>query len=176
MTRYEEVCEAHFAWVPRQLAIATIFRELPEKMKQALTDYLQVPSTPARMPSQLAGRAIPYVELYRQGVDRNGHKTWKPCPIGEYFRVDGDGIHHFTIGICVEPQSASTLSPMMQYLEFTIESVDEQSAELQFAKTGRKIPIDLRNPTGYLDAAALVITYLLESMKGSSAQLSPIGF
>jgi hypothetical protein len=151
MTRYEELCEAYFAWAPRQLAIDAIYRELPQKLKQALSDHLEVPVTPARMPSQMAGRATAYVELYRQGFDQNGNKTWEVCPTGEYLQVDSDGICHFTIGICVESPKPDVISlPTMHYLEFTIESVDEQSAELQFTKTGHKIPIDLRTPAGYL--------------------------
>jgi len=51
----------------------------------------------------------------------------------------------------------------MIFLEFTIESVDEQSAELQLVKgISQKIPVDLLSPDGYANAAALVTTYLLE--------------
>jgi hypothetical protein len=176
MTRYEELCEAYVATAPRQLAIDAIFRELPQKVKQALSDHLEVPKTPARMASEMAGRATPYVELYRKGFDQNGNKTWEVCPIGEYLQVDSDGICRFTIGICIESLTpGSIFSPTMHFLEYTIESIDEQSAELQFAKTGHKIPIDLRTPAGYPDAAALMITYVLECLKDTSAS-RPIGF
>jgi hypothetical protein len=181
MTRYEELLRAHRAWAPRQLAIDAIFRELPQKLKQALSGHLEVPATPARLPSQMAGRAIPYIELYRPEFGPNGTRTREVCPIGEYVQVDSEGICHFTIGICVEPLTPdASFVPVMHYVEFTIESVDEQSAELQFAKTGHKIPIDLRTPAGYPDAAARVITHVLEAMKDTSASRgigrSPIGF
>jgi hypothetical protein len=180
MTRYEELCEAHRAWAPRQLAIDAIFRELPQKLKQALSDHLEVPATPARLPSQMAGHAIAYVELYRP-CGPNGTRTWEVCSISDYLRVDSEGICHFTIGICVEPLTPDTsFVPVMHYVDFTIESVDEQLAELQFAKTGHKIPIDFRTPAGYPDAAARVITHLLEGLKDTSAsrgiRRSPIGF
>lgn len=161
MTRYEELCQAHFALEPRLVAIDAIFRELPRKMRQALRDHLEVPATS-------------YVELYRPKFDQNGNRTWELCPLDEYLQVDSEGICHFTIGICIGVTSSS-----MMYLEFTIESVDEQSAELQFAKTGHKLPIDLRNPAGYPDAAALATTYVLECLRDPPAARGlrgPIGF
>jgi hypothetical protein len=169
MTRYEELCEAHFAAEPRLLAIDAVFRELPLKMKQALTEHLEVPTGAAEMPTALAGRPTSYVEIYRQEFDQNDKKIWEPCSPNDYLQVDGEGICHFTIGICAELKSEHMLHASMMFLEFTIESVDEQSAELQFAKTGYKIPVDLCNPTGYADAAALVTTYLLERMKNPPA-------
>jgi hypothetical protein len=175
MTKYEELCQTYFAWEPRQVAIDAIFREIPQKMKQALSDHLAVPSTPASM---TAGHATSYVELYRPRVVESGQRSWELCPPDAYLQVDSKGICHFTIGICLE-QRPATMAYSLIYLEFTIESVDEQSAELQFAKTGHTIPIDLRNPAGYLDAAALVTTYVLESLRdppGSRGLRGPIGF
>jgi hypothetical protein len=170
MTRYDELCEAHRAWAPRQIAIDAIFRELPQKLKQALSDHLEVPATPAHLPSQMAGHAVPYVELYRPRFDRNGTRTWEVCPDGEYLQVDVEGICHFVIGICVEPLTPdASFVPLMHYVDFTIESVNEESAELQFAKTGHKIPIDLRTPADYPDAAARVITHILDGFKDTSA-------
>jgi hypothetical protein len=178
MTRYEELCQAHFAWEPRQVAIDAIFRELPRKMRQALSDHLEVPTKPAPMPSLMAGHATSYVELYRPRFNENGQRTWELCPPDEYLQVDSKGICHFTIGICLEPKPEAMIASMM-YLEFTIESVDEQSAELQFVKTGHKLSIDLRNPAGYPDAAALVTTYVFEGLRdppGARGLRGPIGF
>jgi len=54
MTRYEELCEAYFTREPYQLAIDAIFRELPEKMRQALSDHLEVPTSRPVIPSLTA--------------------------------------------------------------------------------------------------------------------------
>jgi hypothetical protein len=120
MTKYEELCEAHFAWEPHQIVIDAIFRDLPGKMRQALSDHLEVPAKPARMPSLMAGHATPYVELYRPRCDENGQKTWELCRPNEYLQVDGKGICHFTIGICLEA-TVDAMPTSMMYVEFTIE-------------------------------------------------------
>jgi hypothetical protein len=55
MTRYEDLCEVYFAREPYQLAIDAIFREIPEKLRQALSDHLQVPASAPILPSLTAG-------------------------------------------------------------------------------------------------------------------------
>jgi hypothetical protein len=181
MTRYEELCEAYFTREPYQLAIDAIFRELPEKMRQALSDHLEVPTSRPVIPSLTAeGRATMYVDLCRYWFDENGQKTWELCPMGQYLRVDPEGICHFTIGISLVRQPGVIAAPSMIFLEFTIESVDEQLAELQLVKgISQKIPIDFLSPDGYANAAALVVTYLLEALRDRSAARglqSPIGY
>jgi len=170
MTRYEELCQAYFAIEPRLVAIDAIFRELPSKMRQALSDDLQVPPSAAAMPTQMAeGQPTPYVGLYVQKLDHSGQNKWKPCAADDALQVDDKGICHFTIGICLERTPGAMLSSM-NFLEFTIESVDEEAAKLQFVKNGHKISINLRSPTGYAEAATQVTTYLLESLRDPTAQ------
>jgi hypothetical protein len=177
MTRYGELCEAYFAREPYQLAIDTIFRELPEKMRRALSDHLQAPETPPVIPSLTTGdRVTSYVDLCRHWFDENGQKTWELCPADQYLRVDPDGICHFTIGISLVRQPNAIAAPSMIFLEFTVESVDEKSAELQLqlAKgSSEKILIDLCNPEGYVNAAALITTCLFELLRDRSAARGP---
>ena len=169
MTGYEDLCGAYFAREPHQLAIETIFRELPQKMRQALSDHLAVPATPLILPSlTAAGRATSYVELCRYWLDQNGQRTWEICPPDDYLLIDSDGICHFTIGVSLEQQPGAIAAASMIFLEFTIESVDEQSADLRLIKPSHQILIDLRNPDGYDDAATLVTTYLLEALRDRS--------
>jgi hypothetical protein len=167
MTRYADLCGAYFAREPS--AIEAIFRELPQKMKQALSDNLTVPATPLTPPSlTTAGRATSYVELCRYSLDQNGQRTWEICPPDDCLWVDRDGICHFTVGISLEQQPGAVAAASMLFLEFTIESVDEQSAALRLIKPSHEILIDLRNPDGYDNAADLVTTYLLEALRDRS--------
>jgi hypothetical protein len=179
MTGYEELCQAYFATEPRRLAIEVTVREMPRKVRQALTNYLEVPAEHAVFPTIFAGgHPTPYVEIYRSRFDQNGERTWELCPQGENLQLDRDGIGHFTIGICLEKERGAVTASMI-FLEFSIESIDEQSAELQLARTGDRIHIDLSNPTGYADAAASIMTLLLKRMKDPPATRGlrgPIGF
>jgi hypothetical protein len=179
MTEYEELCQAYFAGEPHRVAVDAIVRGLPQMLRQALNDCLRVPTGPAAFATIVAGTPMPYVALYRARFDRNGTRQWEASPSGEELQFDADGIGHFTIGICVE-QEHGAIPASMICLEFTLETVEEQSAVFQLARTGKSITVNLANsPAGYAAAAKTIIEYLLDNLRnpeGPAGLRGPLGF
>jgi hypothetical protein len=164
MTTYKELCEAFFNGEPRRLAIDRILRELPTKMKQAISDHLGAPSG--------------YVELYKQMSNEAGHPEWQRCE-DDCLQVDDDGIYNFSLGVRASVHSGS-LNYAIMYFSFYVEEFDEHSIELQIKNLDGMISIaDVSDAASYANAAKLSIERVmdhLENPKPLRGTRTPMGF
>jgi hypothetical protein len=164
MTTYKELCEAFFKEQPRRIAIDRTLRELPAKMRQAISDHLAAPSG--------------YVELNKQMSNEAGHRDWQRCE-DDCLQVDKDGIYNFSICIRAGSQPGS-LNYSTMYFTFSIEEFDEHSIELQIKNLDGTISIaDASDPASYANAAKLSIERLMDHLKNPKplrGTRAPMGF
>ena len=134
-----------------------MLREIPLKMKKAISDNLSPPTEIAAMPTMLFGCDTAYVDFYCPVFDKNGERTWERCEANSCLRFDHDGVPWFGIGIYIEktPGVLTTSTSMMRFL-FYIEEFDAQSVELRIKNLAGTIPIkNAHDPANYGEAAKL---------------------
>jgi len=179
MTRYEDLCQAWLKEEPRRLAIDRILRELPMRMRDAITAYLAPPSGIAQMPTTMYREQTAFVELYSPVSDQIGTTTWERCGAGQSMRPDRGGIYSFHIGICIE-KAPDSLAASMIYFTFSVESFDDQFIELKIKNLDGSIRIDeVEDPTSYMSAAKTAMERLMDDLKNPRFEYwsrAPMGF
>jgi hypothetical protein len=179
MSGYEELCQAYFEAEPRWIATDRMLRELPQKMRQAISDHLAAPTGTARLPTTVSGCPTAYVDLFRPTIDQNAQQEWERSTADRCLWADKDGIYCFGIGVCIE-KSRGALDASMIYFTFSVEAFDDRSIKLQIKNLDGSIVIEnVGDPASYANAAADATTRIVASLKNPTAGLgsnAPIGF
>ena len=181
MAVYEDLCTAVFQDLPRREAIARTLRELPAKMKQAISDNLAAPTGVAKFPTGLFHCPTNYVDFYRVAIDQNGHRTRdrEDCESDGVLLEDTSGVYNFCIGICLEATPGS-YSAVMIYFTFLVEEFDENSVTLSIKNLDGQISIsDVHDAASYGHAAKVAIDRLMEDLRDPTSargSRAPIGF
>lgn len=175
MTRYEELCDACMKREPQALAIDRIYRDLPLRLRQAISDYLGAPAGSAMFPEGAMKTPTAYVDFYRRGIDVvSGKQRTERCERDECLVLDSDKIPYFTLGIWVE-RAPHSMQGWWLFLKISIESANEESADITIENQPGRITINLRDADGYAAVAATIIDRLIECMKQAGEGRGPYG-
>jgi hypothetical protein len=179
MAGYEELCQAYLEAEPRWIATDRMLRELPHKMRQAISDHLAAPTGTAGLPTMVSHCPTAYVDLFRPTIDQNGQQEWERSTADRCLWADKDGIYCFGIGVCIE-KSRGSLDASMIYFTFSVEAFDDRSIKLQIKNLDGSIVIDnIHDPASYANAAAVATARIVTSLKNPTTALgsrAPIGF
>jgi len=181
LSAYEELCELFFKEDPHRAAIDRMIRELPVRMREAISDYIAAPAGIAVMPTIVFGRHTAYVDFYRPLVGHSGGQIWERCDPDHCLGLDLEGRYWFGIGIYMEHVlgAMTTMFPMIHFI-FCVKAFDETSVELVIKNLDGSIPIKNANdPASYADAAELAIDRIMNHLKTPAAAFEsrrPIGF
>jgi hypothetical protein len=179
MTGYEELCQAYFEVEPRWIATDRMLRELPHKMREAISDHLAAPTGNAGLPTMVSHCATAYVDLFRPMIDQNGQQEWERSTADRCLWAGNDGIYCFGIGVCIE-KSPGALDASMIYFTFSVEAFDDRSIKLQIKNLDGSIVIEnAGDAASYANAAAVATARIVASLKNPTAALgsrAPIGF
>jgi hypothetical protein len=176
MIRYEDLCRIYFHLEPERLAVHRALLQLPGKMRQAISDYLDVPKTLASFPTKVFRQPTHYVDLYSPLITQKAGREWERRGINDALLHEEDGSLGFTIGILMERDSGM---PSMIYFSFGVGHVDARSVSLHLKNVGGS-PIrieDVNDEAAYTRAAEQTVERLVTAFKkGAAGRQESMGF
>jgi len=177
MTAYKKFCVAGFEMQDHAVAIDKIYRELPLRLRLAISNHFGFPVGEPNAIRLFTRRGIRHVDVFQQTVNPDGSVHYEPCDDDHYLQTDGSGVPYFSIGIYIE-RSPGAIPGSTIFATFQIENANEQSIELTIGRIDGQFSF-APSLEGYAKAGADIVERLVVAMKDSPQSLSerqPIGF